>query len=383
MMSSRQRVRMALNMREPDRVPIDLGGTGVSTLRAGVYTRLRSYLGLPDRPTSGMGPSRKVRIHDDVLELLKVDTRAVYARSPHNSREARYTGGRYVNEWGIEFQLTASEDYAYVSSLAPLASATVADLSHYEWPDPVDPGRIQGVRDEAKQLHELDRWAVIGNIEKPSTFELALALRGFERLLEDMAADPAFANRLLDIVNEIQILRYEQFLQEAGPYLDVIFFGDDLGMQTSLLISPRMYRDMIKPRHKALFEAIRRRTDAKILYHTCGAMSSLIPDFIDIGVDCLNPVQVAATGMDSAMLKREFGKHMSFWGAIDTQHVLPFGTPDDVRKEVRLRIADLSGGGGYVVAPVHNVQDEVPPENVVAMVEETLHAGDRLLAETH
>lgn len=371
-MNSRQRVRAALNHREPDRVPIDLGGTIVSTMRAGAYALLKDHLGLDGHPVVGSGPSQKVRVETEVLERLQIDTRSVHTKPPHHSREIEYPDGRYVNEWGVEYYIPPSEQYAYVPVSAPLARATLADLEAYDWPDPLDPGRTEGVREEARRLHEENKWAIVGNVDKPVILELALAMRGFEQLLIDMMMNPAFANRLLDKLTEIQILRYERFLEETGPYLDVILFADDLGIQEGPLISPTLYRKLLKPRHKLLLDAIRRKTEAKILYHSCGGVYPLIGDLIEIGVDCLNPVQVSASEMDTAKLKREFGKYLSFWGAIDTQHVLPYGTPDDVRAEVRHRINDLAPGGGFIVAPIHNVQDDVPPQNLVAMCEETL-----------
>jgi uroporphyrinogen decarboxylase len=385
-MNSRQRVRAALNLQEPDRVPIDLGGTGVSTMRDGAYARLKSYLGLDGRQVTGSGPSQKVRVETEVLERLQIDTRSVHTKPPHHSREIEYPDGRYVNEWGVEYYIPPSDQYAYVPVGAPLAKATLADLEAYDWPDPLDPGRTEGVREEARRLHEENKWAIVGNVDKPVIFELALAMRGFEQLLMDMMMDPAFANRLLDKLTEIQILRYERFLEETGAYLDVILFADDLGIQGGLLLSPELYCKMLKPRHKLMLEAIRRKTEARILYHSCGDVYPLIGDLIDIGVDCFNPVQVSAGEMShTPRLKREFGKYLSFWGAIDTQHVLPYGTPDDVRAEVRRRINDLAPGGGFIVGPVHNVQDDVPPENLVAMSEETLRIGHyplRLNAET-
>ena len=374
-MSSRQRVRVALSHQEPDRVPIDMGGTGCSTMRAGIATCLNSYLGLGDTQVVGSGPSQKVQNLDvGLLERLQIDTRGVHTKAPHRSREMIHPDGRYVNEWGVEYVLPPGK-YAYVPVGAPLAHATVTDLAGYDWPDPFDPGRTDGVGAQAKRWHEENSWAIVGNVDKSSIFELALAMRGFERFLVDMVTDPAFANALLDKLTEIQIIRYERFLQETGPYLDVIFFGDDVGIQNGPLISPKLYKAMIKPRHKLLFDAIRRKTNAKILYHSCGDVYPLIRDIVEIGVDCLNPVQVTAKEMDTAQLKREFGKYLSFWGAIDTQHVLPYGTPEDVRAEVRRRINDLGHEGGYVVAAVHVVQDDVPPENVVAMCDETFRAG--------
>ena len=163
----------------------------------------------------------------------------------------------------------------------------------------------------------------------------------------------------------------EQLLKDVGPYVDVIVTGDDLGMTAGPMMSPASYRRFIKPYHAELFSAIKQRISGKIFFHSCGNVYRLLGDFADVGVDLLNPVQVSAGEMgDTARLKREFGDRLSFCGAIDTQRVLPHGTPEDVRAEVRRRIRDLAPGGGYVVAAVHCIQPDVPPENIVAMCDE-------------
>jgi uroporphyrinogen decarboxylase len=160
------------------------------------------------------------------------------------------------------------------------------------------------------------------------------------------------------------------FLDEAGDYLDIIKIGDDLGTQSSLMISPRMYRSMLKPVHARMIQTIRERTQAKIFFHTDGDVFNLIPDFIEIGVDILNPIQTSAGKMsDLPELKKRFGSHLIFCGAVDTQHILPDGTPAEVSAEVK-RVSEILGpGGGYMLAPVHTIMDEVPPENILAMVD--------------
>ena len=167
----------------------------------------------------------------------------------------------------------------------------------------------------------------------------------------------------------------EFVLDEVGDYVDVVSFPEDLGFQDRPFMRPELYRAKVKPYHRRLVEAIKSKTRAKVLIHSDGAVYRLIGDLIDIGVDALNPVQVSARDMDSARLKAEFGANMSFWGGIDTHHVLPAGTPEDVREEVKTRIGDLARGGGYVVGPVHNIQAEVPAENIVAMYDSALEYG--------
>jgi len=183
----------------------------------------------------------------------------------------------------------------------------------------------------------------------------------------DLVAQPRFADALMERLTDVYIRLYQNFLTQVGPYLSVVAYWDDVTMQTGPMISPELYRRYVKPKQRRLVEAIRKETSAKIFLHCCGAAVAFIPDFIDIGFDILNPVQVSAAGMDTARLKQEFGKDIVFWGGIDTQHVLPFGTPQQVRDEVHRRIEDLGRDGGYVCAAVHNIQAGTPPENLDAM----------------
>ena len=372
-MNARQRVVAALNHQEPDRVPMDLGSTIVSSMLAGVYNRLKKHLGINSPPLPGSGPSRKVLVETEVMERLQTDTRPIMTQAPRDSREiSRMDEGYFRNEWGVEYSIPHTDSYAYVPTGIPLATAAISDIDSYDWPDPHDPGRTERLREKARILHEQNEYAIVGNVDKPSVFEIALAVRGFEQLLTDMALDKTFAFRLFEKITEIQIARYEHLLDETGEYLDIIVFGDDVGTQRGTLISAAAYQNLLKPFHKMLYDAIRRKTKAKIFYHTCGDCYELIPDFIEIGVNILNPIQVTACNMKTDKLKREFGKDLCFWGAIDTQVVLPKGSPEDVRTEVRQRVVDLATGGGYIVAPVHNVVNDVPPENIAAIYAEIL-----------
>jgi uroporphyrinogen decarboxylase len=183
----------------------------------------------------------------------------------------------------------------------------------------------------------------------------------------DLAANQEMAHALLRRVADFQKARDARFLELVGQTLDVILFCDDMGGQDGLFISPPTYRKVIKPYHAELLSLVKSHTRARVMFHSCGSVVPLLDDFIEIGMDILNPVQVAARGMDTAELKKRYGTRISFWGAIDTQSILPFGSPDDVRGEVRRRVVDLAEGGGYIVAPVHVVQADVPAENVLAL----------------
>jgi uroporphyrinogen decarboxylase len=197
-------------------------------------------------------------------------------------------------------------------------------------------------------------------------------MRGFENFFCDMVDNVAFAEALMDKICEIKMQYWAKALEILGPNVMMISEADDLASQNACLCSPALYRKLIKPRHTKLFAFIRKHAKApvKIFYHSCGAVAPLIPDLIESGIDILNPVQVSATGMDTKELKRRFGKDITFYGGgVDTQHVLPHGTPQQVKDEVRRRVDDLAPGGGFIFNTVHNIQADVPAENIVAMWE--------------
>jgi uroporphyrinogen decarboxylase len=175
---------------------------------------------------------------------------------------------------------------------------------------------------------------------------------------------------LMEKVSDLQYRRQVAFLKAVGKYVDVVMIGDDMGVQKGPLIRPQLYRKMVKPFHARYVQLIRQHTDAKILNHACGSIADLIEEYIEIGMDALNPVQVSAAGMSPQSLKQRFGDRIAFWGGIDTQSVLPKGRPEDVRQAVRETIQVMAKGGGYVLSAVHNVQDDVPPENIWAMLDE-------------
>jgi uroporphyrinogen decarboxylase len=191
-----------------------------------------------------------------------------------------------------------------------------------------------------------------------------------DNFLALLAADPRQAHDLLDRLTEIHLRNLDRFMGEAGPFLDVVVFGDDLGMQTGPQISPRMYREFFKPRHARLWQRAKALGSVKVMLHCCGGVRPLLPDLIDAGLDAINPVQVSCRGMDAAALKADFGADITFWGGgCDTQWVLSHGTPEAIRDHVRRQVEILRPGGGFVFQQVHNILADVPPENIVAMLD--------------
>lgn len=365
-MTPRERVKAALAHRAPDRVPLDIGGSNVTTMVDAAYARLKSYLGIAAETVYLSRRARQVVLDEATAQRLGSDTRPLFLGPADGRPDVRHPDGSLTDEWQVVWK-SAGGHYIPVGN--PLLNATPADLEHFPWPDPDDPGRTRGLHERARQLHQETNYAVVLSLPV-GVVHLSQYLRGYDQYLMDLVADVDFAERLMDRVMDIYVRIVGNALDAVSPYVDVVTFGDDVAFQDRPMVRPSIYRELIRPRHRQIVDLIKTKTAAAVLYHCCGAVYPLIADFIDIDVDALNPVQVSAAGMhDTARLKREFGAHICFWGGVDTQRVLPYGTPDEVRHEVQRRIADLSVDGGYVLAAVHDIQEDVPPENVLAMAE--------------
>jgi uroporphyrinogen decarboxylase len=371
-MTSRERLLTALRHEEPDRVPIDWGG-GTTGIEAEAYDRLKQLLGF-EGPTKTFVRDH-VEIDEAILQRFGIDTRYVRMGAPRAYRFELAPDNSYVDIWGTRWRKPPSSLY-YDMVEFPIKDATLDDLKRYRWPDPHDPGRTDGLRERARRLAEETDRAVVLDVAGFGVFEQGWALRGFENFLADLIAEAAFAEALIQGVADYQMALYERVLAEVGPYVDVVMVAEDLGTQSGPMVSPEIYRRMIKPAQKRVWNFIKSRTTAKLFLHSCGAVRAFISDLVEIGVDILNPVQVAAKGMDPKALKAEFGRDLTFWGGgCDTQKVLTFGTPDQVEAEVRRRIAELAPGGGFVFNQIHNVQPQVPAENIVRMLDTVLEYG--------
>jgi len=260
------------------------------------------------------------------------------------------------------------DGFYFDSRFYPMKELDLEGIKGFDYPDFSDPARYKGLRSRAEAVRQKGYATVSG--AGVGIMLMSSWLRGMEQFFIDMATDKKLASYLLDRVTESACTAWENSLPQIGDILDVASTGDDLANQAAPLVSMDMFEDMLKPRYKKIIDTIKKRTGAKVSFHSCGAVYQFIPHLIDIGVDILNPVQVSASGMDTGKLKKEFGADMVFWGGgCDTQKVLPFGSPRDVREEVKKRIEDLAPGGGFVFNQVHNIQAGVPPENIMAMYE--------------
>jgi uroporphyrinogen decarboxylase len=248
----------------------------------------------------------------------------------------------------------------------------VADVRRYPWPDPDDPGYVQGLAEQVQRIRQHTDCAAILTLPAPFV-HISQYLRGFEDWFCDFALNAKALAALFDVVLEVTLQVARRELEAVGRDVDIVICADDLGTQQGLLVSYDDYRRHIKPRHQKYFQQIHDLSPAKLLFHSCGSLAAVIPDLIDIGVDILNPVQVTAAGMDPVELKRRYGARLTFWGAMDTQQVLPRGTVAEVRRMGEERIEQLGERGGFVLAACHNLQPDVPLENVLAMFR---HARD-------
>jgi uroporphyrinogen decarboxylase len=375
-MNSRERILATINHQEPDRIPFDLGSTQVTGIHVVAYQRLREYLGLPPVKPIMCDSIQQLALPDyDVIEKLGVDIRGLFPRNSHNWKVVNKDVGdywEYLDEWGVTHRRPKPDGLYYSMVKSPLADASVTqdDIRAHKWPPTGDPHRIAGLREQALAYRAQGRAVMIKGV-LAGVFEMSQRVRGMENLLMDMASNPDLAGVFFDKMVELKLAFWEMALPQLADVIDVISEADDYGTQVSQLISPRMFRQQIKPRLKTLFARIKQLApNAKLFFHSCGNVRPLLPDFIELGVDILNPIHITATGMEPLALKRDFGKDIVFWGGgVDTQDTLPHGTPQQVKDHVRKNIDALAPSGGFVFNAVHNIQADVPPENVVAMVE--------------
>jgi uroporphyrinogen decarboxylase len=379
-LTSRERVLAVLNHEIPDQVPIIVGASNATGISTPAYRRLKQLLNvqtqekyLYDWPELGAAA-----IDEIVLERLHSDVRGVHDREPDWVREKNRTrepSTPYFNSWGVGS--VEGDPGTWFPAIHPLAEThAIVDIERYPWPDMNDPTRVAHVRAEAQKLADENKYAILATPWLAFPLERAFAMQRMDRFMLYLGRYPDFARALLTRIAELCKTLMGHFLREIGENIDMIKIGDDLGMQNSLLMSPKMYRQIVKPIHADYISFIKSRTKAKLFFHTDGDVFDLIPDFIEMGVDILNPIQTSAGKMSNLEeLKKQFGKNIIFCGAIDTHHTLPFGTPDEVRAEVKRIIEILGKDGGYMLASVHTILPDVPAENVLAMVDAAVEFG--------
>ncbi len=370
-MTSRERVWRTFNHRVPDRVPQDFGSRGSGIGLAG-YEELKKRIGV-EAPTEVLDSRLGLAVVDEsILHRFHIDTRYVYMKAAASwDPKADLGADTLVDEWGATLKRPQGGFY-YDHIGFPIKEATLDSIKAHRWPDPDDPTRYEGAKERAREFYE--KGFAVGSYMK-GTFETTWIMRGVEQAMIDMVLEQEFFHALSDKISEILARMVENFLSEVGEYLQFFCITCDLGTQVAPMISPDDYKAKVRPYEKRIFDTIKRSSNAKVAQHSCGAIFKIIPHLIDAGVDILNPVQTSAKGMDTALLKKEYGKDICFWGGIDAQKILPHGTPEDVEKEVRRVIRDLSPDGGFLFAPTHDIQTFTPVDNIIAMYESGLKYG--------
>lgn len=373
-LTPRERVLTALDHEEPDRVPIVIGTSNATSIKMPAYRRLRTLIGIEaeDRYIYDWPELGTAAPDEAVLQRLHSDARGVLDRFPeeiYRRNQGRAPHSPFIDDWGSGQKEV--EPGIWFPGVHPLAEAqSIDEIEQYSWPSTDDPSRVAHVRETARRLRDQNQYAIIGTPWLLFPLERAFAMQGMDTFLVNLAVNPEFAEALLRKITGLCKQLMGHFLRECGDLIDIIKIGDDLGTQTGLMISPKMYRKILKPLHADYIQFIKERTPARLFFHTDGDVFDLIPDLIEIGVDILNPVQTSAGKMANlSELKRHFGDRLVFCGAIDTQRILPHGTPDEVRQEVRRVIGLLGPGGGYMVTSVHTIMSDVPPENILAMAD--------------
>lgn len=378
-MTSIERVSLSLNHHEPDRVPIDFGGHLITGIHCDAYKNLLDYLG---KDCSNIKieryRQRTAVVDEEIFQMAHSDFRPLVPPMPDLKWSENESYREYTDEWGVSWKRNKNDGLYYEQNKACFEEMPSIDtLSEKVWPDYSLDKRITGLSEKAEEIFQKEKVPILDLPLGLEIFDAGFNICGSSNFYMLLALDPKAAEYIMDKQLEAQIDWWTQAIHSL-PKLNFIRIGDDLGAQESMLVDPDMYRKMVLPRHKKLFREIKDVSEGrvKIIMHSDGAIEPVLGDLIDAGIDCLNPVQYTINGLDPKILKREFGKDLTFWGGgIDTQSILPSATPSEVKEEVKKQIDILAPGGGFVFSQVHIIQKDVPPGNIIAMFEAALEFG--------
>ena len=375
-MNRREAFNTTLNHREPERVLVDFG-KHIGSFHRNAYAMLSAHLGWePDiRILDRM--AQNVMLDEAVCNKLGIDFRWIVPNWV-GVQDVEINGERgYIDMWNTPHIWSDYGKY-YAIHDQPLGqkSLTLEDIDGFAWPNPHQSAMFEGLREQAKYWYENTDFVVGADGIKVGVMQTAAQIRGYDKLFMDFAINPDMAHSVLDKISSLINEMYRNYMQAVGDYVQVVVITDDQGTQNSLMISPKMFREFIKPRLKTQIEMIKANADVKVLMHCDGAILPLVEDLIEIGVDILNPIQTVVEGFeDTFTLKEEYGDRICFHGGIDVQQVLPNATPEEIRQEVARRISDLGRGGGYIIAPCHNINVDIPVENSLAMFDAAKELG--------
>jgi len=374
-LSSRERVTLALDHKEPDRVPIDLGSIASTIRTVEAYDCLKRHLGLAQDKKIRQFADEHIIPDEEIIEALHVDTSYIRMNVPKSWKRVRLGPHTVVDEWGVPWSKPPGAFYTSPGSY-PMKTTGMEEIEKFPWPDPNESSRFEGLREKAKSLFERTDYAIVADgVTGVGVFDMTWHLRGMENIFLDMIIHPDFTEALFQRLTDYYVAVYRNYLQAVGDYIQMVIYYEDLSGQEGPLMSPALYKKFIKPCHRRIFKVIKEHTAAKLCVHTCGSVYAFLDDYVDLGVDVLNPVQISAKDMDPLRLKQKYGSTLSFHGGIDTQNFLSRATPVQVREEVRRMIEILGPGGGYLFTSCHSIQPDVPPENIVALFSAAVEHG--------
>ena len=373
-MNHKERFVRALNHKVTDRVPIDFGSTPVTGLHYDAYIKLRKYLNLDldiEKIFFTSKMQQSVMPDEDILKYFDIDIRGIYLSKPNKSLDADFEDGSWQDMWGVVRKIPRNGSYyEIVNSPFQNKDLSIRSINNFEWPDCNDEGFYNGIFERAKKLYEKDYGTIL--IIGGSVVHISQFMRGFENWYMDLILNPKLIQEIMQRITDFYIGVLKNAFKNLGKFgktIDAVFFSDDLGTQESTQISTDFYRKLIKPFHKKMYSFVRKEIGSNVFLHSCGAIYPLINDLIDAGVTILNPIQVSAKNMDISKLKNDFGDKLVFWGGIDTTKLLPSGNKNDVKSAVKKTVEILGKDGGYVLSASHNIQTDIPVENILELYE--------------
>jgi len=380
-MNAKERMEKTLNHEEPDKIPFDLAATTWTGITNTAYQNYLDFLNKPGGKPFWSDVIQQIVVpSEEILELIQADVRGIFPLTSHNwdvYDKLVEKGDHYIyhDEWGFVHQFPRN-GYWFSLIESPLKDTDFTGngiIEQYPWPDAKDKSRFQGLREKALRFKEKEKPVFTKGL-CAGLFEMHQRIRGMENAMLDPLMYPENSDKLIGKLADLKIEFWETALEELGEVVDIVGEGDDYGTQQSQMISPDQFRAYYKPHFERVLGFIKEKApNIKLMFHSCGNVRAIIPDLIEMGVDILNPVHITASGMEPVQLKKDFGDAITFWGGgVDTQNTLPKGKPEEVKDEVKRNIEALAPGGGFVFSTVHNIQAEVPPQNIHAMLD-TLH----------
>jgi uroporphyrinogen decarboxylase len=364
-----------MNHQQPDRLLIDMG-KHIGSIHRRAYVKLREHLGdvsmrnedrILDRMAQTVWPD------ETLLQRFDIDFRWLVPNWVQVTERKDVPG--YIDMWGVPYRALEDWDHCVVDG-SPMREATIDEIDDFPWPDPHDPDQFRGLREQAQFLYEQTDYVIGADAIKAGMLMNSLQLRGYDQFFMDLVLNVDLAEKLMDKILGTMKEMWTHYMAEVGEYVQLAYVTDDFGAQKSLLLSPQMFRELIKPRWKELIDHIKSLGDVRVMFHSDGAIQPLLDDFIDMNVDILNPVQTSVKGLeDTYALKEKFGDRLSFHGAIDVQQMLPNASTEELEQEIARRIYDLGRDGGYILAPCHNIGHDIPPENVVTLFDKAREFG--------